>query len=298
PEEVPRGLGVSEAADVAAVWPARSEESHKRSSGVVLVIAGSRDMTGAPRLVARAAARVGAGLVQVAAPTSALPAIQAGLVGATFLALPETEDGTLAPGAIEALKEHLEGADAVAIGPGLGRHPDTDGTVRDLVQAHTVPTVVDADALNAFEGRVGALITNRSGIVLTPHAGEASRLLGVPAGQIDADRVGSVRALANHAEAVALLKGRRTAIAEPAGKTRINETGTPVLATGGTGDVLTGVIAGLLARGTSSLDAASAGAFVHGIAGGLAGEELGEGTTAEDLVELLPAAVEEVLAPW
>ena len=297
PELVPSDLMVLERDDVAAVLPRRGPGSNKRSSGVVLVIAGSRDMTGAPQLVARAAARIGAGLVQVAAPESALPAIQAGLTDATFLGLPETEIGTIAPGALDLLKERIWAADTIVLGPGLGRHPDTSSVVRDLVRSHEVPMVVDADALNAFEGRAGGFASRAAQIVITPHAGEAERLLGVDARQIDAERIHFSRDLAGRASAVALLKGKPTVIAEPNGTARIVDTGTAALATAGTGDVLSGMIGGLLARGVGSFDAAGAAAFVHGVAGRIAAEDFGEGVTAADVLESVTRARAEVEAP-
>ncbi|MEX2274288.1 MAG: NAD(P)H-hydrate dehydratase [Actinomycetota bacterium] len=296
-EMVPSDLAIVEREDLAGLLPVRGPEANKRSSGVVLVIAGSRDMTGAPQLVARAAARTGAGLVQVAAPESALPAIQAGLTEATFLGLPETEIGTVAPGALDVLKERIGASDAIVLGPGVGRHPDTSSVVRDLVRSHDVPIVVDADALNAFEGRAGGLASRAAQIVITPHAGEAERLLGIPAAEIDAHRIRFARDLAGRAGAVTLLKGKPTVIASSSDTAMIVDTGTPALATAGTGDVLSGMIGGLLARGVGSLDAACAAAFIHGIAGRIASEDLGEGVTADDVLEALPRARDEVERP-
>jgi len=283
-----------EPADAAAVWPVRTSDTHKRASGVLVVVAGSRGMTGAPRLIAGAAARIGVGLVVVAAPASALPAIQAGLAEAVFEPLPETDAGTVAPGALQAVVARLEAADAVAIGPGLTAHPETAEFVRQLVARSPVPVALDADGLNAFAGRTGELASRRSDAVLTPHVGEFGRLSGVKARDLEADRLRHARALAATAGAVTLLKGTRTVIADPGGEVRVNPTGSPFLATAGSGDVLTGVLGGLLARGVSPLDAASAAAYVHGIAGRLAGAELGEGAIAGDLVDRLPQALERV----
>lgn len=283
-----------EPADVAAVLPEREIDTHKRATGVLVVVAGSRDMTGAARLVARAAGRIGTGLVQVAVPEGILPIVQAGIAEATFLPLPETPAGTVAVGALGPLLDRLEGADALAIGPGLSTHEDTADLVRRLVRDCPVPFVLDADGLNAFTGRAAELADRKSDAVLTPHAGEFVRLSGLSARELAEDRLTHARALAERTGAVTLLKGSRTLVATPDGVVRINPTGGPVLATAGSGDVLTGIIGGLMARGLDLTDAASAGAYVHGFAGILAGRSSGEGTLASDIARHVPEAVNRV----
>lgn len=280
-----------EPGDVAALLPEREIDTHKRATGVLLIVAGSRGMTGAARLIAEAAGRIGAGLIQVAVPTSILPVVQGGLVESTFLALPETPAGTVAVSALETLLDHLEGADALAIGPGLSTDEETAELVRRLVHDCPVPLVLDADGLNAFAGRAADLADRKSDAVLTPHVGEFARLSGVSARRLADDRLGHTRALAATAGAVTLLKGSRTLVVTPDGLVRINPTGGPVLATAGSGDVLTGIVGGLLARGTDPVDAACAGAYVHGLAGILAGRSLGEGTLASDIALHVPEAV-------
>ncbi|MGZ8580376.1 MAG: NAD(P)H-hydrate dehydratase [Actinomycetota bacterium] len=287
-------IGLVESADVAAVLPARSTEGHKRSSGVLLVVAGSRRMTGAPALVARAAGRVGAGLVIVAAPRDALSAVQAHATEAVFLPLAQTDEGTVALGALDALLEAAGDADAIALGPGLSRNVETARLVRALVGRSPAPMVIDADGLNAFRGGVEALRHRDAEAVLTPHDGEYGRLMGRSVADMT-DRIVAARALAEASDAVSLLKGRRTVVAPTSGLVRVNPTGTPVLSTAGTGDVLTGVIGGLLARGVGTLDAGTAGAFLHGVAGRLAGRNLGEGTLAGDVVERIPDAIAAML---
>jgi ADP-dependent NAD(P)H-hydrate dehydratase / NAD(P)H-hydrate epimerase len=287
---------LTEPADVVAALPVRAIDTHKRESGVLLVVAGSRAMTGAPRLIARAAGRIGAGLVMVAAPVSALPAIQAGLTEAVFVPLPETESGTAAEAALEPVLGALERAHALAIGPGLSTDASTASLVRAIVGRSQVPSAVDADALTAFTGDAAALAERRADAVLTPHAGEFARLTGVKPGDLETDRLGHTRRLAQTAGAVALVKGSRTTIADPSGDVRINPTGSPFLATAGSGDVLTGMIGGLLARGVPALDAAAAAAYLHGTAGLLAGAAEGEGAMAGDLAERIPDAVEQVVA--
>ena len=287
---VPHGVGLLEPADVASMLPSRDADGHKRRSGVLLVVAGSRGMTGAPALIARAAARMGAGLVTVAAPDDVLRAVQANVVEAVFLPLPHTSDGGVSRAALDLALEAAAAADAIAIGPGLGRDEDTAAFVRDLVARSPVPIVLDADGLNAFEGVAGSLRERASEAVLTPHDGEFARLMG-HAVDGAGDRVAAARSLADATDAVVLLKGTRTVIASPDATARINATGTPVLATAGTGDVLTGAIGALVARGVGCVDAACAGAFLHGVAGRLEGDRRGEGTVAGDVIERLPEAI-------
>jgi NAD(P)H-hydrate epimerase len=287
-------LWLMEEDDVVSLLPARELETHKRASGYALVIGGSRLMTGAVCLAAAAAYRAGAGLVTVAVPQSILPVVQSAIREATFLPLPETEAGTVAPEANDVIEERLAQADAVALGPGMTREDATAGFIRDLVRSCPAPIVLDADGLNAFAGRAADLADRRADLVLTPHAGEFARLSGGTAHDVEADRVGHVRSLAAETKSTVLLKGTRTLVGSPEGQVRVNPTGGPFLATGGTGDVLTGVIVALLARGLSPADAASAGAFVHGRAGTLAAARTGEGTTAGDVLEQIAEAVGEV----
>ena len=280
--------------DLASLLPERSIDTHKRATGVLLVVAGSRGMTGAVRLIAEAAGRIGAGLIQVAVPQGILPIVQTELVESTFLPLPETSTGAIGASSLDIVLERLESVDALAIGPGLSTDEETAGFVRELVRACPVPFVLDADGLNAFAGRADDVADRKAEAVLTPHVGEFLRLLGVTARELAEDRLRHVRALAATTGAVTLLKGSRTLVVTPDGTVRINPTGGPVLATAGSGDVLTGVIGGLLARGLDPADAASAGAYVHGVAGILAGRSLGEGTLASDIAAHLAEAVNRV----
>jgi len=280
--------------DVHAVLPGRDVDTHKRASGVVLVVAGSREMPGAARLISRAAGRVGAGLVTVAVPASALSVVAAGLTEATFRTLPETDAGTTAPEALPLILEAAERADAIALGPGLSTHPETAGLVRDLVREAPIPMVLDADGLTAFAGRASDLRVRSAEAILTPHAGEFARLSGIGTEALGRDRLAHVRGLATATGCVTLLKGSRTVVARPGGTVTINPTGSAYLATAGSGDVLTGMIAGLLARGVAPADAAAAGAYLHGLAGLLAGAERGEGTLAGDVIDAIADAVARV----
>jgi hydroxyethylthiazole kinase-like uncharacterized protein yjeF len=285
---------VTEPSDVVGVLPARAADSHKRASGVLLVVAGSRGMTGAVKLIAEAAGRVGAGLVTVAVPQSILPVVQTVLTEATFLPLPETAVGTIGKAALGPVLEALERADALAIGPGMSTNDETAGSIRELVRACPVPLIVDADGLNAFSGRASEMAERRGAAVISPHVGEFGRLTGISAADLDADRLTHARTLAATSDAVTLLKGSRTIIASPDGSARINPTGSSFLATAGSGDVLTGMVGGLLARGLDPLDAASSAAYLHGLAGLVGGEDAGEGTSAGDLVQWIPEAVRRV----
>ena len=295
PDDLVRaGAWLTEPEDVAGWLPRRDADTHKRASGVLVVVAGSRGMTGAARLIATAAGRVGAGLVTVAAPEGAIPQIQAGLTEPTFLPLPETASGTIATEGARPVLERLAAADALAIGPGLTTDEQTVAFVREVVRRSPVPLVLDADGLNAFTGDGAAIGDRESEAVLTPHVGEFTRLTGVKPRDLDADRPAHARMLAIQAGAVALLKGSRTVIAEPDGRLFVNVTGSPVLATAGTGDVLTGMIGGLLARGVAPVEAASAAAYLHGLAGILAGQDFGEGAVAGDVLERIVDAVAHV----
>jgi ADP-dependent NAD(P)H-hydrate dehydratase / NAD(P)H-hydrate epimerase len=295
PPDLVRGdLLLVEADDVVALLPVAAPQAHKRRRGVVLVVAGSRRMTGAPRLVAEGAYRAGAGLVAVATPQAIAPVVQAGLVEATFFPLREGPAGSVAERAWDDLLPAVRAADAVAVGPGLSTDEGTPEFVRRLVERSPVPVVADADALNAFAGKAGELGRRTSDLVLTPHAGEFGRLFGMPAEEVEEDRVGLVRKAAEETRADVLLKGPRTLVGLPGGEVRINPTGSPALSTGGTGDVLTGAVAALIARGLRPADAASVGAYLHGLAGEVAEDATGEGTTALDVARRLPEAVRQL----
>jgi NAD(P)H-hydrate epimerase len=286
-----------ERADASAMVPTRPMEGHKRTSGVVLVVAGSRGMTGAAGLVAVAAYRAGAGLVTVAAPEEILPPVQALVPEATFLPLPGTEQGTVAEEAWTALVERLDAVNVVAVGPGMTTQPETAALVRRLVRECPVPVVADADASNAFVEHRPDLGEHRSDLILTPHVGEMARLTGRSADEIAEDRVATARKAAAEFGAVVLLKGSRSVVAEPNGRVVINPTGGPFLATAGTGDVLTGTVAAFVAGRVPPGDAAAVAAYVHGLAGRLAVGARGPAIVATDVATHLPAALRELRGP-
>lgn len=274
----------------------RRADSHKGSYGRVLIVAGSTGHTGAAILAARAALRSGAGLVTVAAPRSLVPIIAAG--GAEFmtLGLPET-DGLVAA---EALDDVLAfRADVIAAGPGLGVGPAVTAFMHGLVTRSGVPLVLDADALNAFVDSSELLAGHADvPVIITPHPGEMARLLGTSIDHVQADRLGVALDFARAHNVHVVLKGHRTIVADPAGAAGVNLTGNPGMATAGSGDVLTGVIAGWFAQMQDAQQAARASVYIHGLAGDLAETDRGQAAlVAGDLIGHLGDAVQDLLAP-
>jgi len=291
PDLVRSDLSLVEAAAGPRALPSRDPETTKRRVGVVLLLAGSRVMTGAAILAATAATRAGAGLVTLAVPEGILPVVEAGLTEGTFLPPPETADGTVSEAAWPVLQEQLSRVSAAAMGPGLTTNLSTSELVRTFVREATVPFVLDADGLNAFVGRSNDLAERSADAVLSPHLGEFGRLTGLNPNEVAEDRVGHARKAAAEFRCTMLLKGSRTVVAEPDGRATVNPTGGPYLASGGTGDVLTGTVAALLAQGLRAADAAMAGAYVHGLAGRIAADEIGDAAVASDLLSRLPRAI-------
>ena len=288
--------------DAAGAFPLRRREAHKGDFGHVLVVAGSLGKTGAAVLAAGGALRAGAGLVTVATPEPCLAVVAAARPEAMTEPLPATAGGGLDEASLPALVALAGRRDVVVLGPGLGQDPGTRALVRAFVRACPVPLVVDADGLNALaavRGEAAALeaLRRNAATVLTPHPGEAARLVGRPTSEVQRDRPAAAAALARDTGAIVVLKGERTIVAEPTGRAAVAGTGNPGMATGGTGDVLAGVVGSLLAR-HGALLSATAAVVVHGRAGDLAARERGEeGLTAGDVVEALPAAIESVRRP-
>lgn len=260
-----RGL---EAADVAALLPARRAAGHKGTYGTVLGVVGSVGMAGAAALCAGGALRAGCGLCQVACPDAIATAVAAQRGEATLRPAPTAPDGTLAETAIERLPTWLAGVDVVVAGPGLGRSPGVRRVLLALLEMFTGAVVLDADALNALT--LPEIRTAVGPVVITPHPGEAARLLGLDTREVQADRLAAVRKLAVEGACVAVLKGAGTLITTPEGPVSCNPTGNDGMATGGTGDVLAGIIAGLAAQGADPAVAATVGVYLHGLAGDLA----------------------------
>ncbi len=281
--------------DVRWVTARRKLDSHKGNYGHVLVLAGSVGKTGAAALAAKAALRVGAGLVTVATAKSAVPTIAS--LGMEFMTepLPETESGTVSLRALDhgRMDRLVEGKSVLAVGPGLGTVPETAEWVRTVVNEYDLPVVLDADGLNAFAGCIGTLRTGRRVRVLTPHPGEMARLTGLDTKKVLERRIELAREFAQSHQVTLVLKGFRTLTAAPDGQVWVNPTGNPGMATGGTGDVLTGILAGLLAQfpQASSTEAVKAGVYLQGLAGDLASQEVGEvSLVAGDVIEFIPRA--------
>jgi NAD(P)H-hydrate epimerase len=286
-----------ERAQVRALLPPRRRDAHKGDFGRVLLIAGSRGMAGAAALCARAALRAGAGLVYLGAPESLNDILQTKVDEVITRPLPQTDAGTLSADALPLIEAHLRDCDALALGPGLSRNPATAELVRRLVRACTKPMVLDADGLNAVSEEPECLVRSAAPAVITPHPGEMARLMGSDIPAVQVDRLEAARTAAKRLGCVALLKGARTVIATPEGQVRICPTGNPGMASGGTGDVLTGMIAGFLGQGMSPFDAATAGAFLHGLAGDLAAASLTEvALVAGDVLDAIPLALHQALA--
>jgi len=278
-----RRMGVVRGDDVRDWLPARAADTHKWRAGV-MVVGGSGGMTGAPMLVSHAAMRAGAGIVWCALPGLAAARAASGSEVITR-ALPADAGGVLASGAAEEVLADVDRFGALAVGPGLGGAGDATLhlEVRELVMRATPPLVLDADGLNALGGDLTALHARAelgAPVVLTPHAGEYQRLVGVAVGD---DRIAAARSLAERSGAVVLLKGPGTVIAAPDGRVAVNPTGGPALATAGSGDVLTGIVAGFLARGAAPFEAAAAAAWVHGHTADRLTETDGPGLVAGDL---------------
>jgi NAD(P)H-hydrate epimerase len=283
---------VPEQAGVARRLPARRPDGHKGTFGRVAVVAGSAGMTGAAILTCRGALRAGAGIVTLGAPCSLRPVLQTALPEAIVESLPEQE-GRLA-GLDGAFLTALEGADVLAVGPGLTRGGGVGETVRDLLSQFSGPIVLDADGITAFQGRLDQLQALGSRLLLTPHPGEMGILLDRAAREIDVDRAETARRFGRDSKNVLLLKGRPSIIGTPEGELFLNPTGNTGLSTGGSGDVLTGLIAGFVAGGANLVDAAILGAYLHGWAAETFARRRSErALTPSDLLDLLPTVLRE-----
>jgi NAD(P)H-hydrate epimerase len=255
--------------------PPRPAAAHKGAFGHALIVAGSRGKAGAMVLAARAAVAGGAGLTTVATPEPLAEALAAGCPEAMSLPLPATSGGTLALSALPQLLAAAAERSALAVGPGLGRDEATDELVRALVAQSATPLVLDADGLNAFAGRLDELAGRAAPAVLTPHPGELARLFDRSVAEVQADRLAAVREAARRSGAVVVLKGRNSLVAAPDGEAWVNSTGGPEMASGGSGDVLTGLVAARLAQGETAEFAACLSVHLHGLAGELAAVRLG-----------------------
>jgi NAD(P)H-hydrate epimerase len=288
PGEVRAGLIRPEVLDVI---PRRTVASTKFTEGAVQVVGGSAGLTGAPSMAAEAAARTGAGYVTVCVPESLALVFELRLLEVMSRGLPD-EDGGLTPEALEPALELAERADALVLGPGLGRGDAQREFGREIARRAGLPVLIDADGLNAHAGALDALAQRPAPTVLTPHAGELGRLLGVESKEVEARRLHHARAAAAASRAVVVLKGDDTLVTRPDGFVAVSAGNAPALATAGTGDVLSGAIGALLAKGLDAWEAACAGVHLHAEAGRWAAGPHGpDGVVASDVVAALPRAL-------
>lgn len=281
--------------DVAGALPPRDPNAHKGTYGHVLVLAGSPGKTGAAAMCALSALRIGTGLVTLALPESLNDAMEAKLTEVMTEPLPETAERTVAFTALDRLLELMRGKPAVAIGPGLSTYPETAELVRTVVRGAEAQLVIDADGINALGPNLDMLRTRAIPPILTPHPGELARLLGIDRDEVVRNRIPIAQKVAASFGLYLVLKGARTVIANPEGRVAINMTGNAGMATGGTGDVLTGLIAGLLAQGASADAATKTAVYLHGLAGDLAAEAIGqEAMVASDLMAQIPEAIRQL----
>ena len=282
--------------------PRRQEDANKGTFGKVLVVGGSRNYIGAPRLAATAAYRAGAGLVTIACPAALIPSLAPALAEATWLPQDETADGTIPGAAAITLRAQLHGFSAVVFGPGMGDSDDTRALTWALLPDFGIELtrgcVIDADALNALAAMPDAAERIPANAVLTPHPGEMARLLGATVADIQSRRLGAARAAADRFGCAVVLKGAHSIIAGPGGRAALSPFANPLLATAGSGDVLAGIIGGYLAQGLEPFEAASLGVYLHGAAGESLRLELGEaGLLASELADRIPRVTKDIAAP-
>ena len=277
--------------EIAHLLRERERLSHKGTYGRLFVLAGSRGYTGAAALAANAAMRAGAGLVFLGIPESLNPILEVKCTEPMTVPLPETHAGTVSDQAYFDIKARLEHCDALVIGPGLSTNEKTALLVRRLLGEATLPVVVDADGLNCLEGRAEVIRACRAPMIITPHPGELARLTGIKQGRILADPWDAARQTAHNNNVICVLKGAHTCIALPGGEVFVNILGNAGMASGGVGDVLTGIIGALLAQGLAPGTGAMLGVTLHALAGDIVAAEGDEASLiASDLVQALPDA--------
>ncbi len=267
----------------------RNPDAHKGDFGHLLVLSGSPGKTGAAAMVSEAALRVGTGLITLGIPKSLNAIMEVKLTEPMTEPLPETKDYTLSLSAQPQIMELCVRKNALAIGPGLSLHSETARLIRRIVHNTNLPAVIDADGLTALVGQIASIRKNRRNLILTPHPGEMARLLGTTVPEIQKNRVEVARGFAQENGLVLLLKGARSIVASPEGDIYINPTGNPGMASGGMGDVLTGMVGGFLAQGFPPLEAAKLGVYLHGLVGDFVAHRKGErGLGATDLIQETP----------
>lgn len=277
-------------------FPPRRADSHKGDFGRIFILSGSRGFPGAPYLASMGALRSGAGLITLAVPQSLYPTMVLKLAEVMTRPLPETNEGSLSLGARLEIEELLPGQDVLALGPGLSQDPETKDLILQVILSCEKPMVIDADGLNAFRKEAALLKKMKKPAVLTPHPGEASRLFGSPVPKDPAGRKRFAKTMAERYGIHLVLKGQGTVVASPDGKIYVNNTGNPGLATGGSGDVLTGIVASFMGQGLNPFEAARCAVYIHGLAADLAVREFGEiSLTPTDVLNYLPRTFKKVL---
>lgn len=272
--------------DYRTMLPDRPEDAYKNTFGKVLVLAGSTGLTGAAMLSSMSALRSGAGMVTLGCPESLNPVFEANLMEVMTVPLPETKHVSIASKAVDELQQALQWSDVIALGPGLSTDADTIEFVHRILREQTHPMVIDADGLNSIAKDINLLNNHKSELILTPHVGELSRLCGLTSEEILKSPIAIVRKFAQKWGVVLLLKGAPTIISDETGRVFFNPSGNSGMATAGFGDVLTGLIAGLLGQGLTAIDATVLGAYMHGLAGDRTAFEMGDrGMVAGDVLE-------------
>ena len=274
----------------------RNPDSHKGTTGHVLVVSGSVGKTGAAAMTAMSAMRAGAGLVTLAIPESLNPVLETQVLEAMTYPLPETENGIIGESSFNKIMDLLAGKKCLAIGPGLGEAPETKKLVHRIIKESPVTIVIDADGLNNLAGSTEILKKAKAPLILTPHPGEMARLMDSTAGSVQKDRISCARKFAEKFNVHIILKGAKTIIAHPEGNIFINPTGNPGMASGGMGDVLTGIIAGLVAQGFSPESAAHTGVYLHGAAADILAENIGPfGYLSTEVMNAIPSQIKKLL---
>jgi len=273
----------------------RDPETHKGRTGHALIVAGATGKTGAAAMTANSALRAGAGLVSLGIPHSLNPILESQVTEAMTVPLPDEDTGLLLEEAFDMIVQTADAKQAMALGPGLGTASHTRNLVSRIIKEIDLPLVIDADGLNNLVGHMGCLEGRKSATVLTPHPGEMARLTGASTVQIQQDRLAAARNLARQTQSHVVLKGARTLIATPDGEIWINPTGNPGMASGGMGDVLTGLITGFLAQGHSALDACLIGVYLHGLAADMLSAKATWGYLATEVMDTVPLAIHRVI---
>lgn len=288
-------LELMEKRNILPYFKSRKKDSHKGTYGHLLILSGSLGKTGAAVMAAKAALKMGAGLVTVGTPESCLPIVARSMVELMTEPLPETLEKTLSSEALEKIMLLLKGKDALLIGPGISAHPSTSELVLSLIPKLNVPAVLDADALNILASNPELIKSLPQPAVLTPHPGEFARLLHLSTRDVVENKLELAPQFAEKYGIYLVLKGYRTLIANPEGKVFINPTGNPGMATAGTGDVLSGMIASMIIQENSLLEAILAAVYVHGLSGDIGVEKLGErALTAGNIITYLPSALKRL----